>query len=63
MHFIVLNCLKMSPTKKKGGDASAADVEQKINEIITDGIALSTVDGKMEVDYSETTNEKVWKVF
>ena len=53
----------MSPTKKKGGDASAADVEQKINEIITDGIALSTVDGKMEVDYSETTNEKVWKVF
>ena len=54
-----LNCLKMSPTKKKGGDATSADVESKINEIITDGLALSNTDGKMEVDYSETTNEKV----
>ena len=49
----------MSPTKKKGGDAKSADVESKINEIITDGLALSNTDGKMEVDYSETTNEKV----
>ena len=60
LHFIV-NCdsLKMSPTKKKGPDAKSADVESKINEIITDGLALSNTDGKMEVDYSETTNEKV----
>ena len=54
-----LNCPKMSPTKKKGVDAKSTDVESKINEIITDGLALSNTDGKMEVDYSETTNEKV----
>ena len=56
MHFIVINSLKMSPAKKKG-DASADDVEAKINEIITDGIAGK--DAKMEVDYSETTDQKV----
>ena len=58
MHFILsnTNCLKMSPAKKKG-DASADDVEAKINEIITDGIAGK--DAKMEVDYSETTDQKV----
>ena len=48
----------MSPAKKKG-DASADDVEAKINEIITDGIAGK--DAKMEVDYSETTDQKVGK--
>ena len=56
LHFIVINSLKMSPAKKKG-DASADDVEAKINEIITDGIAGK--DAKMEVDYSETTDQKV----
>ena len=62
LHFIVqINCLKMSPTKKKGADAKSADVESKINEIITDGLALSNTDGKMEVDYSETTDEKVFE--
>ena len=47
----------MSPAKKKGADATAEDVESKINEIITDGVASNAV--KMEVDYSETTDKKV----
>ena len=34
-------------------------MEHAHNEIITDGIALATADGKVEVDYSETTDQKV----
>ena len=34
-------------------------MEHAHNEVITDGIALSTADSKMEVNYSKTTDQKV----
>merc|ERR1712029_1339203 len=36
-----------------------ADVESKINEIIADGSGLGGANPKMEVDYSETVEEKI----
>jgi hypothetical protein len=59
--FSSFNSVQMSPKDKKSLKGTKdVDVEAKINEIIIDG-APSGAGVKMEVDYSETTDEKVPK--